>query len=79
MTLRRIGEAGLYFGLGFCSDVCATRFCLAASQRHILEAVLSNLTLMTLQVCFVRKARSTPIMVAWIAGNLAGCWVALTI
>jgi hypothetical protein len=79
MTLRRIGEAGLYFVFGFCSDVAATRFCLAASQRHILEAVFSNLMLMTLQVFFVRKAKSTLLMVAWIAGNLAGCWLALTL
>jgi hypothetical protein len=79
MTLRRIGEVALYGSLGFCSDVAATRFCLAASNRWIFQAMLCNLVLMTLQVLFVRKARSTPIMVAWIAGNLAGCWVALTL
>ena len=53
MTLR-LKQAGLYALLGFCSDVSATRFCLAVSQRHILEAVIANLVLMALTVCFVR-------------------------
>ncbi len=77
MTLRRLKQAALYALLGFCSDVAATRFCLAVSQRHILEAVVSNLVLMALTVCFVRKAQSTTIMAAWIIGQSAGIAVAL--
>ena len=76
MTLRRIG---LYFSLGFCSDVAATRFCLAVSQRDILQAVVSNLILMALTVCFVRKSNSTTIMAAWIIGQSAGIAVALVV
>jgi hypothetical protein len=76
MTLR-LKQAGLYALLGFCSDVSATRFCLAVSQRHILEAVVANLVLMALTVCFVRRAKDAGIMAAWIMGQSAGIALAL--
>lgn len=72
-------EAGLYFVFGFCSDVAATRFCLAASQRHILPAIISNLVLMVLNICMVRKVKSTWLMAAWIGGQSLGIWVALAL
>jgi len=78
MTLRRIREAALYAGFGLVSDIAATRFCLAVSQRHTLEAVISNLVLMALTVCFVRRAKDAGIMAAWIMGQSAGIALALT-
>lgn len=77
MTLRRVREAALYAGFGFCSDVAATRFCLAVSQRDIWQAVISNLVLMALTVCFVRRAKDVLLMVCWIAGQSAGITAAL--
>lgn len=77
MILRRLYEAALYFGLGFISDVAATRFSISAPNRWIFQALFWNLVLMILSVIFVRKAKSTLLMVAWISGNLAGCWLAL--
>jgi hypothetical protein len=75
--IQRLREAGLYAGFGFISDVAATRFCLAVSQRDILQAVISNLVLMALTVCFVRKAKDATIMAAWIMGQSAGIAAAL--
>jgi hypothetical protein len=79
MTLRRVKEAALYAGFGFCSDVAATRFCLAANRGHTLEAVICNLVLMTLTVCFVRRAKDAWLMVAWIIGQSAGIAVAMAV